>query len=1025
MTARRIRPLPLYPHSAAPRLPAGLFRRPTGEYRGAPFWSWNTRLDERQLLRQIDRLADMGFGGFHMHARTGLATEYLGSEFLDAVARCTAHARRRRLRAWLYDEDRWPSGFAGGLVSRDPALRERTLRWTTRAEAPSPEAHLLARYAVKLQDGRLQDYRRLPTGATPRGSVAWHAWLQIASADPWFNGQSYINTFDRRAVERFLRVTHERYFSRVGGRFGSTIPAVFTDEPHFFKKSHLRAADSTEQDVIIPFAPDFFESYARAYGHRLEDRLPELFWNLPDDRPSRARWCYHDHTAERFAAAFGDTIARWCTRHGIRLTGHMLSEATLYGQTRAVGEVMRGLRSFQLPGVDVLEDKLEFTTVKQAQSLARQFGREGVTSELYGVTGWDFDFTGHKRHGDWQAAMGVTLRVPHLAWVSMTGEAKRDYPAAIDYHSPWYREYPLVEDHFARLNTVLTRGTPIVRVAVIHPIESFWLAWGPADQCSGEWGQRETAFRNVTEWLSHGLIDFDFVSESNLSRLPVRTGRPFAVGKMRYDAVIVPGLRTIRRTTLRRLEQFAGQGGTIAFVGEIPSLVDAAPSQSPARLASRCRRIEWSRDALIAEMRPFRDVSIRMPDGADAATLLYQMRQDGKRRHVFFCNVSRTIAADRAQVRIAGHWKIEVLDTITGKVRPLPAEVNGGVTMIGHSFPPAGHLLISMTPIGKRRPAAQATRSTTGWTEVARLRGPVRVTLAEPNVLLLDQAEWRIDEGSWQPTEEILRIDNALRSALGLPERGGRMRQPWTDPAPAPVLAQVQLRFTIICERPIAGARLALEGIDHARVRLNGRDVATRDSGWWVDESIRTMSVPRLRSGANELLISIAFSRTTDLEWAYLLGDFSVALAGRHARLGSPVRRLAFGDWTTQGLPFYAGNLTYHCEVRGDRRAMTAEVAHFRNPLLTATLDGRALSPIAFPPYRTNLGRFHGRRKLEITAYGNRHNAFGPLHHTRRDLTWIGPAAWRSTGASWSYEYVLKPMGILSAPIVYAALPTR
>ncbi len=78
----------------------------------------------------------------------------------------------------------------------------------------------------------------------------------------------------------------------------------------------------------------------------------------------------------------------------------------------------------------MLCDRREFTTAKQAQSAAHQFGYPGVLSELYGVTNWDFDFRGHKLQGDWQAALGVTVRVPHLSWVSMGGEAKRDYPAS-------------------------------------------------------------------------------------------------------------------------------------------------------------------------------------------------------------------------------------------------------------------------------------------------------------------------------------------------------------------------------------------------------------------------------------------------------------------------------------------------------------------------------------------------------------------------------------------------------------------
>ena len=79
-----------------------------------------------------------------------------------------------------------------------------------------------------------------------------------------------------------------------------------------------------------------------------------------------------------------------------------------------------------------------------------------MLSELYGVTNWDFDFRGHKLQGDWQAALGVTVRVPHLTWTSMAGEAKRDYPASIGSQSPWYREYSYLEDHFARVTTAMT-----------------------------------------------------------------------------------------------------------------------------------------------------------------------------------------------------------------------------------------------------------------------------------------------------------------------------------------------------------------------------------------------------------------------------------------------------------------------------------------------------------------------------------------------------------------------------------------
>ena len=151
-------------------------------------------------------------------------------------------------------------------------------------------------------------------------------------------------------------------------------------------------------------------------------------------------------------------------------------------QTRYVGEAMLSYAGFQIPGIDILCDRREFTTAKQAQSAVHQFDREAMASELYGVTNWDYDFRGHKLQGDWQAALGVTLRAPHLAWTSMEGEAKRDYPASIFYQSPWYQEYRMIEDYFARIASVMSRGKALVKIGVIHPIETCWLLWGTEEK---------------------------------------------------------------------------------------------------------------------------------------------------------------------------------------------------------------------------------------------------------------------------------------------------------------------------------------------------------------------------------------------------------------------------------------------------------------------------------------------------------------------------------------------------------------
>ncbi len=103
------------------------FNNPANFHRGAPFWIWNNKLDPDQLSRQIDIFKTMDLDGFHMHPRTGLDTEYMGTDYMESLCRCVEKAKQENMLAWRYDEDHWPSGAAGGLVTKDQHYRARHL----------------------------------------------------------------------------------------------------------------------------------------------------------------------------------------------------------------------------------------------------------------------------------------------------------------------------------------------------------------------------------------------------------------------------------------------------------------------------------------------------------------------------------------------------------------------------------------------------------------------------------------------------------------------------------------------------------------------------------------------------------------------------------------------------------------------------------------------------------------------------------------------------------------------------------
>lgn len=1053
-SASKKTPNPLtYPKASEP-FSIELFKHPTTEYRGCPLWSWNTKLEKGQLLRQIDNYEAMGLGGFHMHVRTGLDTEYMGTEFMDLVRDCVEYAESKNMMACLYDDDRWPSGAAGGLVTKNyPEHRAKHILFTPRVygkgvldgdRAPtsaracrSELGYLLASYDIELdENGCLKSSRVLKEGET--GNNVWYAYVETNPGSPWFNGQTYIDTLSVPAMSKFIESTHEVYKGKIGDKFGTTVPCIFTDEPQFATKTQLDHPRA-DNDCFLPWTTDINDSFKKEYGADLVEGLPEIFWDLPAGKPSLTRYRWHDHTCERFVTAFMDQLSTWCRKNSIILNGHMMEEPTLYSQTTALGEVMRAYRNQEMPGMDLLCDWVEYTTAKQCSSVSRQNGTRGTMTEIYGVTHWYFTFEGHKGCGDWQAALGITFRVQHLTWVSMAGEGKRDYPACIGYQSPWFKEYGYVEDHFARVGVAMTRGRAVTRVGVIHPIESYWLLFGP-NGTGDELGNRDRAFKELTEWLLYGLIDFDFIAESLLPKQNAgkQKGKTLQVGKCFYDAVIVPNLRTIRSTTLKILRKFAAAGGKVIIAGSQAQFIDA---QSPTSIPTiqQSESISWGRQSVWTALDQYREIRVLTDQNVPTERLLHQIREDGNERFVFICNTDRN-SPTNTTIHLKGSWKIIKLDTLSGDESVLQSEVKEGWTVFPNRFEGCASLLLRLQPLSPLELALvlQAAAEKEQSTAEIVLDS---VTLAEPNVFMLDYAEYQMDDGEWSPRYEILQIDNNIRRRLNMPFKGSAWKQPWAVPESerAPK-AKITTVFTFESFVDINdSSMLALEDAEKMVISVNEVLIpsSTKDqSGWWVDEAIKTVDIPpkTIKKGINKVSLTYPFGFLTNVERIYILGNFSVKVDGNTITMHPlNLKDVTWGNIVPQGLPFYVGNVIYNChfsvpshkELSSSTATLT--VPTFSSPVLVVhdTETSNKLGRIAFQPHTLDLGQLSaGKHSISITAFGNRYNAFGHIHLVDgiTDVCW--PDMWRMGGGWWTDGYTVKPIGVLESPSVLIATST-
>lgn len=1018
----------LYKKNSSEALSEELFRNPTAEYRGTPFWSWNCKPEKGMLERQMKAFQEMGFGGFHIHSRTGLDVPYLSDEFMDYVKYCVEYANNNGILAWAYDEDRFPSGFAGGLVTKNKEYRYRELFLTfderpdylpKRPEQRATESYLVAKFDIILNpDGTLKSYRIVGDSEEAKG-IIWYAYLRIPLEDSWFNNQTYVDTLDKSSIEEFCKVTHERYKQVVGEYFGDVIPSFFTDEPKTTYKKALPFARD-RRNLIFPWTDDFPETFLEKYGFDMIPHIPELVWELPEQRVSEARYYYHRHVAERFTASYSQTISDWCEKNGVYLTGHMIKEPTLKSQSTAIGETMQPLGPFGIPGIDMLTDEREYTTAKQAQSVTHQFDREGMISELYGVTNWDFDFRGHKLGGDWQAALGVTIRVPHLSWMTMEGEAKRDYPASIHYQSPWYREYKLIEDYFARVHTAMSRGKAVVKIGILHPVESYWLHWGTEEHTAAVRRQLDENFQRLTEWLLFEHLDFDYISEAILAETGSVENGKLKVNAMQYDVILVPGCHTLRSSTLAYMQALQEQGGAIIMAGEAASYVDARPSEAVKQLAARLTCVSMEKQAIAQALEPYRTIRIIDKNGMVCNKLIYQMRQDEDNLWVFIVHAKRKPrydieGAEGIILRLRGQYEPVLYDAMNGNIQAVPYEYHDGETIVRHTFFIHDSLLLQFRPKGKGAAAAEPVCEPE--TMPAVWENPfdkVKVSLSEPNVYMLDMAEYAVDDEGFSSLDEVLRIGAAMREKYGITAQSGRMAQPWTMQKQAPV-HKLKLRYRIKSQIEVKSPMLALEHAVSTVIQWNGEIVDAIVNGYYVDEKIQTVALPPLQKGENILILELPFGEGTDVENSFLLGDFGVQVEGSMQEIVPPVRELAFGDVSVQGLAFYGGNITYEFPVMTDKK-LTVRTPYYKGSLIGVSLDGERKDSIVFAPYRCVMATEPGEHTLGLTLFGNRINTFGTLHNCNENCTWFGPDAWRTKGDSYSYEYQLRKIGILKRP---------
>lgn len=999
------------------------FASPGRRYGGVTLWMLNDILEPDELRRQIREFEAAGWGAVITRTFFGLRTQYLSDEWHDLVRLIIDECRNVGLKVWLQ---------AGYMPAGVPEL-------------PPGDAHKVLE--------RVERGGEPPSGA----EVLTEGETAVYTADV---RSHVLDLLAPEACKRYVEESYTRTLAdNYADEFGKTVETVWVDEPHF-------------QPPSLPWSDRLPGRFRDLWGYDIVDELPAVFGDAGDS--FKVRHHYWRTVQTMFLESYFTEVQRWCESHGLKFSGHLMGEDTLQAQISWTAGCMPCYEHMGLPGIDHLTRsrywpaELPFImTPKQCSSAANQLGKREILAEVYAVSSQGLTFQDRKRIAEWMMMLGINYRCYHGSFYSMRGQRKRIYAPHLSYQQPWWPQNRHIAEYFSRLSYLLREGTYEADALVLHPLET---AFGRYDATSVENPYervREPAnVRAITEALaslSENLLrahaNFEYGDETLMAKHgsveTADSGSPkLRIGGMAYPVVILPGVETIRETTLTLLAEFLDSGGTVYAAGEVPTRVDGVVDARAAELGGRMTAVGNTPRELAAALsaatagRPDA-VSVRLSGKRSEELWLHRRIVDGGR--LLLVHSPHADETIRATLTVDARGAFERWDPSTGTVGEPMGTVSGNETLAEIDVAPEGTvILLFREGVSARPPKATPSRP-----ERTALTGPFQVTRGDPNALYLDFCRFR--RGSDELSELLPLV--AVQEIL--------VDEDYHGP--------ISLEFSATISDLPATASVAVEDGHEAEVLVNGEPAVFSGDSWYRERAFRTAPVREaLVTGANTIelrrdfqppslpkfRLGGLFHRSTgvELEAIALVGDFAVS----GARSPRPQQERAVryapefvvvtetgvcvGDLIADGYSFYAGTVTLSTTAElsepPDGRRAYLTLGSLDAAVAAVRVNGTDVGAIGWRPLELDITEAirSGTNRVEIDVVSTLRNLLGPHHRPsgepsqvwregwtglssprRRDTDLVAGKDWyehrNRDDVFWTDDYFFVPFGISDAAI--------
>lgn len=1022
------------------------FVHPSSEFRPVAFWAWNDAMTEESIRDQLREMSARGFGGAFVHPRPGLVTPYLSEEWFSLWSVALDEAERLDIKLNIYDENSYPSGFAGGhvpselpdclasaVLMRDLSYGELLDQLPTASYTLHKPGHPIRIFAVirsgKADDASefVKDVTHLPVDQWPNYSERFLlSEIGRPETNAWLGGFAYPDLLRPEVTRQFLKVTYEAYRERYHDKFGDRIQAVFTDEPEISPGNLFRQKGSD----FLPFSYWFAGQFAARNGYDIKDYLPCLFRDVRADSfdrdPRKVRYDYYHTIHELWVENFLRPVSAWCSAHHIAWTGHFVEHNWPFPWGRTSPAVMSLYEYMHWPAIDILRaDSLrkpghegtEMLTlvIREASSVANQFERERVMCEAFGAGGWDSNFKDYKRIGDWLFVHGINYLVPHLTLSSIVGARKRDHPQSFDWRGSWWDELKALNDYFGRLSYLLSQGETRNRILLLNPCLSAYM--GTPGCQRGELRVNEppgppdmSKFLRMVQRLCDLGWNYDLGDEYILERHGYVQDGKLCVAKRGYDVILYPdSMLTMKASTFRLLEQFLQSGGTVLAMGEPGARIDGAIHPETQRLKGYpnwvlVRDVEQLND-MLAGLLP-RELEWTEPSNLPSGVhYLHRVLPDGSSFYFIVNSYSETV---QFAVQINGAH-VEKWNAWTGNVEGVSFRRMGSRVEVDLTLPEEGSILLRVyaQPIPAAVVNADSGADPQPLCSQVSLTRSTSVIPERDNALVLDYCDLQVGHKSYHGVS-VIHAQKLIYETHGFEanpwDNAVQFKRRLLDRNSFPEQSGFIATYRFHIEDDGLPNRLALwvERGELYQVLVNGQEITWSSDKTDLDHHIRIADITHcVAPGENSIqLRAQPFDLLMELENLFLTGSFSVRQMDGKWMISKPTS-MTIGSWKSQGYPFYGYAVNYENTVWIENAAKqyAVRLPKWSGTVASLYVNGRMAGlfgvgqgeEVDISPYVIT-----GENRIRVRVCGSFKNMLGPFHDPDRPRKTAWPYFWKT-----------------------------